>query len=316
MDEQEMERLYDVIPIVSKMTEVAGPERSHNHFDATRLTGRLSFELAALQPLHIGTGLLVPPETIGLGSNYPLVKPFFRAGDQLTLPGSSLKGAFRSLVELFTFSCVCKTHPKARETWGEGQALYSECVYDPEHGQHQLCPACRLFGALGWQGQVRFDDAPQVGGGRELVLIPPQYEPKLDPDYRRYYPYEQKLDPEKNQWPLEVATVGSRFAVQAQFTNLKPSELGVLLVAMGQGEWQLCPRIGAGKSSGLGGTRVENLLVERWMAKKSCTTFDGDVWTAVDVDKCINQASARLLFRSDEGSPAQLQQVLRIAPTE
>jgi CRISPR/Cas system CSM-associated protein Csm3 (group 7 of RAMP superfamily) len=291
MDEQP--KFYSTIPVVHKETDDVGAERGHQSLKQNRLTGRLSFDLVALQRLHVGSGQLLPPDVLGLESDLPLVKEFVRTGDILTLPGSSLKGSFRSLVELFTASCVSKTTVR----WPAYERdQFGECRYNSRRRLVDLCPACKLFGAMGYQGQVRFDDALQTAGSHEIYLIPPQYKPVPDKNYRRYYPYDLSDDRERT-WPLEAATAGSRFAVRAQFTNLAQEELGLLLIALGQGRWRLCPRIGAGKSSGLGGTRVENLVAESWQVKQAFRSFDSNVWQPVNLDASVN--SAQSLVRSD-----------------
>jgi len=291
MDDQT--KFYGEVRILPKVSHGIERERGHQRLNPDRLTGRLAFDVAAWQRLHIGSGELLPPDQVGLAADAPLLKAFFRAGESLTLPGSSLKGALRSLVELFTRACVNKTTVR----WhGSEREIYGECRYNARRRQGDLCLACKLFGAMGYQGQVRFDDAPQVKGGHEIHSIPPQYRPVPDREQRRYYPYGLS-DTRERTWPLEVATVGSRFAAQGQFTNLGQDELGVLLIALGAGNWGLCPRIGAAKSSGLGGVRIENLVVEKWQVQQAYRTFDGEVWKAVNLQACIE--AARPLLRSE-----------------
>ena len=149
---------------------------------------------------------------------------------------------------------------------------------------------------MGYQGQVRFEDAPQLAGGHVCQAIPPQYGPRADRTKRRYYPYDLQDDREPT-WPLEVATVGSRFTGRGQFTNLSQAELGLLLIALGQGEWELCPRLGAGKASGLGGAGVENLVAEAWQTDQAYRSFSSETWQPVDMAACL--AAARPLLRTD-----------------
>jgi hypothetical protein len=290
MDEQR--RFYRDVEVVRKDSSALEPKRGHQRVNPDRLTGRLAFDLMALQCLHIGSGQLLPPEELEFQVDTPLVKAFFRRGNTLTIPGSSLKGALRSLVELFTYSCVCKTRVK----WYDDRDDYGECRFNSKRHSGNLCPACKIFGAMGYQGQVRFEDAPQVAGGHELYFIPPQYKPRPDREYRRYYPYHLSDDRPRT-WPLEVATVESRFRVEAQFTNLAKGELGLLLVALGEGEWNLCPRIGAGKSSGLGAVCVEKLVVEKWQIRRAYRAFESNHWEVVDMEECVD--AAKPLLRID-----------------
>lgn len=293
----EKSRYYGQIGVCDKRASGVERERAWLHLTENRLTGRLIAELVTLQPLHAGSGALLPPDGLGLDApDVPLVKAFARNGKQRIIPGSALKGAIRSLVELFTLSCVCKTENRQTKDNEKRQ----ECKYNSHRHEGNLCPACKLFGAMGYQGQVRFDDAPQQDGGVNVLHpIPPQYQPRPNRDYRRYYPHDL-VDPRDRTWPLEVVPVGQQFTLQAQFTNLTEAELGVLLIALGQGEWALCPKIGAGKSSGLGAVRVEELSVERLQSQEAYQTYEiGAAWQAVDTRRCIEQAGQHQLYRAD-----------------
>ncbi len=284
-------KYYRGIAPVQKKASPPENDRTHLQYSARRLTGRLHAELVALQPLHVGSGLLVPPEVLGLDApDVPLIKAWMRkygadSPGAPFIPGSSLKGVFRSLVELLTEACVCKT--KDRE-WGR-----SECLYDSKQHRGQLCPACKIFGAMGYQGQVRFTDATMLEGQTALHFLPPQYEPRIDQrnPRRRYYPH-SLIDPRADQnWPVEVVATGARFAFEGQFTNLSEAELGLLLIVLGQGKWALCPKVGAGKSCGLGAVRIENLVVERLDLRSAYTVLDETAaWKPVDVPACLTAA--------------------------
>ena len=66
----------------------------HDHYVGDLLTGRLEGVITALSPVHVASG------QIELTGRQPsLVKAHFRCGGRLTIPGSSLKGAIRSIVE-------------------------------------------------------------------------------------------------------------------------------------------------------------------------------------------------------------------------
>lgn len=293
----EKPRYYGQISVCDKRTSGVERERAWLHWTANRLTGRLIAALVTLQPLHAGSGALLPPADLGLDApDIPLVKAFACNGEQRIIPGAALKGAIRSLVELYTFSCVCKT--KHGQTKHDDRRR--ECQYNSRRHQGDLCLACKLFGAMGYQGQVRFDDAPQQAGGVSMLhSIPPQYEPRPDRAYRRYYPH-GLVDPRDRTWPLEVIPVGQQFTLQAQFTNLTEAELGVLLIALGQGEWALCPKIGAGKSSGLGAVRVEGLTVQCLHPREAYQAYETDAtWETVDIGRCIEQAGQQQLYRAD-----------------
>jgi len=288
------ERYYKTTRLVRKKTANVETERGHQVYTAERLTGRISGELAARQPLHVSTGLLVSPPEAGVESDAPLVKEFQKVGGIFTIPGSSLKGPVRSLVEALTYSCVSKT----RRYWQRDERdEYGECTYRSQRRQGQLCPACKMFGAMGYEGQIFFADAPMVAGETAVHFIPAQHQPKGDED-RRHYPHALQDDRDPT-WPLAVALPGSRFSFNVRFENLTTAELGLLLLVLGQGKPPICLKIGAGKSSGLGAVQFNDLTIQQVDVANLYAAYDSSTaWREVDVAACIS-AAAKLL-RSDD----------------
>lgn len=291
----EKPRYYRGIPPVRKRDSSLETGRTHLQYNASLLTGRLSAEVVALQPLHVGSGLFTPPDALGLHApDVPLIKAWVRnpapdgPGDPV-IPGSSLKGVFRSLVEMLTEACICKTSDRNQQ---------NECRYEVRRHSGELCPACKIFGAMGYQGQARFVDAEMVEGRTAVHFLPPQYPPRIDRDNprRRYYPHALVDLGTDQTWPLEVVATGARFALKGQFTNLSEAELGVLLIVLGQGKWALCPKVGAGKSCGMGSVRIENLSIETLKVQNAYTALDtDDVWTPPDANACMDRAEATLI---------------------
>ena len=232
----------------------------HDRLKKDLYSGRMQVRCAVRQNLHVGSGRLVPPELVKLASPHSLVKEFFRAGRALRIPATSLKGAVRAIVEMLTHSCA----PATRGA--------DACRFRDEHSL--LCPACNIFGALGFQGRLSFNDGVFLKGTQHAVFeIPPQYGPRPHTGLRRYYPYRLK-DERPATWPLEVILPGSSFQFEAVFENLSPAELGVVLLALGQGNPPICLRLGAGKSSGLGGVQVEQLVLQAIDPRQSWTAFE------------------------------------------
>jgi CRISPR/Cas system CSM-associated protein Csm3 (group 7 of RAMP superfamily) len=157
---EEKHQYYRGVPLVRKLTTEVESERGHQIYSDDMFTGRLRGSLHTLAPLHVGTGLVVPPADVGLESDIPLLKSFHAAGGRLTIPGSSLKGAVRSLVEMLTYACVNKTKTRWRSK--RQREEYQECRYNSKRREGELCTACKMFGAMGYEGQIYFHDAPQV----------------------------------------------------------------------------------------------------------------------------------------------------------
>jgi|GEM_PF-1569655 len=118
---------------------------------------------------------------------------FFRNPDGApAIPGSSLRGAVRTVFEAATNSCFIKVHGEARHAFRNAdrkKVPYGRTVGEmiPEHlhacrAVDALCPACRTFGwvaaeagersasAPAYRGRVRFSDAAFTDGS---VLVQP-----------------------------------------------------------------------------------------------------------------------------------------------
>ena len=297
---QSENRFYDEVHLVPKKTKPVTMVGSHQQYETTLLTGQIRGVFCCFQPLHVGTGLVVPPAQVGIKSEAPLVKSFHQIEGRLTVPGSSLKGPIRSFVEMITHACVSKTKSKLdKETYGE-------CRYNSRWQQGEICVVCRMFGAMGYQGHIMFGDAPMIIGETAVHHIPAQHQAQGGVA-RRHYAHDLQ-DERHPTWPLEVALPESCFALHIRYDNLSPAELGLLLMALGQGEQAICLKIGAGKSSGLGGIQFDDLQVEQVIPANLYQAYDSQpAWQLVQVDDCLLQAST--LIRKDKALP-QLQDAL------
>lgn len=284
-------RFYSSTPLVPKRSSDLEPERGHQQYNASRLTGNLRARLVTLQPLHIGTGILAAPAEVGFDADVPLIKTLVQVEGRPFIPGASLKGALRSLVEALTYSCVNKTRARL------DRKQYGECRYDSRHRRGELCPACQIFGSMGYQGQVNFSDSPLLQGHTRLHFIPPQYQPTGE-TARRHYPH-ALVDDRPPLWPLQVVETGATFAVTIPFSNLSPAELGLLLLALGQGEPPLRLKLGAGKSSGLGAVAFRELEGRSVDPRALYQALDATAaWTPLDAPACLEAAPA--LLRRDQ----------------
>jgi len=272
---------YAEIPLKqARKTKAIG----HDSFKQAALSGSISVSFTALQSIHVGSGVLVAPNDIQCVSTMPLVKAFFRANKRRVIPASSIKGMLRSLVEMFTSSCTCTQHGCS-----------------DRQKDFLLCTACRIFGALGFRGNV------SIGDGRfykptefAVVEIPPQYSYKKPEGGRRYYPH-RLIDPRKPTWPVEAAGVGSVFKTEIEFTNLTKGEVGILLIALGQGDWKICPKIGSGKSAGLGAVKITNLNGTTYDSAQCYVNYD-IAFLPLDIAGCLAEAKTLI----DESSLAKL----------
>ncbi len=208
-------------------------------FKGEALSGTIVCSLVNLTPLFIGAN--------AVGASRPFLtskrdnKPF--------IPGSSLKGLFRSLAELVGGGC--SVIPNKQHT----PDLLKPCADNA-----RLCIACRLFGMMGrgsnakvLKGKVSIGDAALVkGDGHTKSMDVYLGQPKtthgafyLSPDtnsvdgkIRKYY-FHQPLRQEKltaptgkaadSKWQIQALPHDHKFRFEVQFHNLTEPELALLL---------------------------------------------------------------------------------------
>lgn len=227
-----------------------------NHYN-----GILYLELTVKTPTFVASGV------IGMGSDIsdknksiPLIKLATTQGDKVLIPGSSFKGTVRSIYEAITQSCLCKTEAK-KETIPNG---YQECK-----DKTKLCPACQVFGAMGWQGLISFHDAIPQEIKPSVGFMPSLYDPRSQRQayYKKgkiagrkfYYNTTKAVDKGKQGIPVQQAGTDLIFSTQLGFKNLTQAQLGTLLIALGQDKtYPFALKTGGGKPIGMG-TIVVNI---------------------------------------------------------
>lgn len=199
--------------------------------EKTNLTGimELKFEVVS-DFFFVGSG----------GYDYSKAKnlvyyTFFKSGDKVAIPGSSLKGAIRSVAEAISNSCVSVVASKKGE---KPPRSHERCKFELEKGIETLCPSCNLFGTTGYCGRVSFSDASPTKYEVEIVKIYDLFKPNNVWPKRKFYQNKQfnpigNLKPEKNYRFIEAIKKGSAFNTEMTFFNVKKEELSLLLYAMG-----------------------------------------------------------------------------------
>ena len=217
---------------------IRGPPRSRSKIEW--LCGSLDVSITALTDLHIGwvqfrlgvkegeaTAVLkrtgdwrraVEELAKGLKLDH---QPFCECGGIPTIPGATAKGNVRSRIE-FGFrekmgrvrSCFVAGGGRGswrhRAIWADviREQRPDQCKFDPREGMDKVCLVCDLFGTTSLAGLVKFSDLV----GRDTVLED------------RNFDFNMKL---------KVAPKGSVFRGRIDFFNLRPEELGLLLLGMG-----------------------------------------------------------------------------------
>jgi len=229
----------------------------HEQFHKGKLTGQLHLQVEALSPVHVASGLMERRRD----RTYPLVKTLLRVGKTPVIPGSTVKGCVRSIVEAITASCVriTRTRELPREMKGCDR-------------KERLCLACRIFGAQDFQGLVQFSDLKLTGHPNRAIRIEPVpafYRPR--PREALYYRtqrgrrvvrgrkfYQHGSEQARGNTPIEVCKVGSEFAGVLNFTNLSREQLRLLLVALGQSaDYPLYLKLGGAKPACYGSLQID-----------------------------------------------------------
>lgn len=261
-------RPYEFVEIEPLSPNDRKSPQGHERYQPDTVSGRLDATLIVATPLHVSSGRV----RMRRGKQPSLVREMTRVNKKLCIPASTLKGVVRSVVEAITRSCLRITDAhKKRGKWKRYRVKYpneTKGCSDPKH----LCLACRMFGALGFEGHIRFDDAILDTGSLAIVRMPSLWEPAKKgagpylkgkfPAGRKFYYHGQTVT--KADTPVEVLTPESRLTLSIRFENLLPGELGVLLTAMGLGETELILKLGGGKPACYGSALISLNDLQVW----------------------------------------------------
>ncbi|NJO43574.1 MAG: CRISPR-associated protein [Cyanobacteria bacterium RU_5_0] len=240
-------RSYAFVSLPTNAPDQRKPQ-GHQKFVENCLHGYLELQLTAQQPIHVSVGITAMGSDVG--SDRPLIRPMMQRPDgTIFIPGSSLKGCVRSIYEAITNSTVGTQTTNA--------------PYEPCKGKQELCPASRVFGALGYQGLIEFTDAISTTPAT-IGEIPVQHSPKPGTGRKFYRTTVQRTDPQEiSQVPIQEAPRGAVFHTRLRFKNLLVEELGTLLIALGQEETHaIALKLGAGKAHGKGMLTVQILQAQ------------------------------------------------------
>ena len=238
----------------------------HSKYLSDRLHGTLHLTLKVQTPLHVSTGVVALGSDIG--SRVALIKTMTQGSDQkLVIQGSSLKGCIRSVYEAITNSTLGVASRVADKIPRERQ---------PCRNKEELCPASQVFGALDWQGLIEFSDAKCENTSYSTGFMPSLYAPRTQ---RRnyytsrgaavgrkfYYNFAKSIDKGQNQGiAVQQAAKDFSFTTQIHFKNLKPAELGTLLIVLGQDpNYPIALKVGGGKPIGMGTVTVSVTAIEQ-----------------------------------------------------
>lgn len=139
------EKPYEFVPWIR--TCERKESSSHASAEAGTYSGKLLLKLTVESPLHIGSG---QQEVDDYGN---IIKLQTRRNGIPVIPGSSLKGAVRSVAEAVSHSCAVKPPDK----------MLKKCL-PPENREpctnieDGLCITCSMFGTQGYRGKIDFGE--------------------------------------------------------------------------------------------------------------------------------------------------------------
>ncbi|HEX9730763.1 MAG TPA: RAMP superfamily CRISPR-associated protein [Thermoanaerobaculia bacterium] len=200
----------------------------HDRLDADLGSGVIELDVETLSPVHVGSG------TFGIFQGQ-LVKELMRRAGEPIVPGSSIKGMCRQVYEVLTDSA------------SPFREMYRKSRPQP------LSAAGALFGALGYQGRIGFDDAV-LKADVELIRIelsvayPPQREKG-----RRFYGRLPEDARQPRKIPALAIPPGVTLSTALRFRNLERREVGGVLLSLGVASFT--PKLGGGKYDDYGWAR-------------------------------------------------------------
>ncbi|MBE7384523.1 MAG: CRISPR-associated protein [Leptolyngbya sp. SIO1E4] len=257
---------YGLVPLTTQGIDRQIPV-GQDKFKHDRFSGKLHLALTVQTASFVASGVVAMGRDVDLKAD--LIKTAVHQKNQLIIPGSSLKGVVRSTYEALTRSCLCKTKAK-RDEIPKG---HGECKIQKD--KIEVCPACRVFGAMGWQGLVAFPDAVGQKVSTSVGFMPSLYRPRTEnPMYqndgkvsgRKFYYHAVKAVNAGEQRGIPVQQAGQAYVFKTalQFKNLTEAELGTLLVILGQdSDYPMALKVGGGKPIGMGSMVVTVEALEK-----------------------------------------------------
>ncbi len=211
----------------------------------------LRLDITARGPLLIKTGYATV-----IGADMAPVQTYRNGQQEVYLPGSSLKGVFRSHIEKVINSIqprvACNPLQTSLNDPGDRQLYRDFCGSRRDFNAKTLphlvyagsCPTCRLFGSTEFAGRLAVQDAylPASSVGTKALI-----------EHRDGVAIDRLTGGASGRakFDLETVTEGTTFTSMLHLRNFEIWQLGLLFVIIQDMEDELI-RIGSGRSRGLG----------------------------------------------------------------
>jgi CRISPR-associated RAMP protein (TIGR02581 family) len=211
---------------------------------------RLSLNITTRGPLLVKTG-----EATVIGTQMAPIQTYRNGRKEVFLPGSSLKGLFRSHSEKVINGIKARVacNPllwEDHDARDEGELYRPACGsrFAKEMPPHKVyadsCPTCRLFGSTSFGSRIAIEDAylTRESANREFLL-----------EHRDEIAIDRLTGGVSGnaKFDLTVVTEGTTFSTDIHLRNFEIWQLGLLFVIIQDMEDELL-RLGSGRSRGLG----------------------------------------------------------------
>lgn len=338
---------YDFVPLES--TPKRTPPVGHDRFAEGRHNGILECILTTKTPIFVYDSRFSRVDQGHEHVDFPVF-----AGVAV-IPGSSLKGVIRTLVEAIEPCCFTLPSPFPRNyrlpkafEHCEEKVKIAEDRFRPKG----LCPACRLFGSLdpdgnwAYAGNVSISDARSASGqytlGKHITLEvlsapKPERRPKAytledrrtvrgRKFYRHRYPDRviERVLKDRNGRPrrdrqnktVQPVTEGSVFHFGVEYGNLDRDDLSLLLYALAL-EDGLWHKVGLGKPIGLGSVQIEVIKWTQIDLHARYRALGGGMGTYLEGETLKQALEESLRIYRDRQTEAlkKLREILRPDPT-
>ena len=301
--EPEFPKPYDFVPFAKE-----GPQQirrtGHESFHMqNHLSGRLVIEVVAKTAVHVSSGTYALSEDLGREAGH-IVRDFLKTPSNEgklipIIPGSTLKGMTRAVVEAVSRSCVIVAAKKTTDDLPD--QFYKEIREDEYRlkkcSDKKMCVSCGLFGTMGHLARISFSDAKFASGDLIIVEMPRLYCPRPEKrkEYRiagqfigrKFYMHGQlQRHPSGGQYEaLQTDTV---MTGSIDFTSLTQSELGLLCFGLGL-DASFQPGLGGGKPVAMGRVQIQASELQLRQPQSFVEWDSGnEVFTGESLEKVIS----------------------------
>lgn len=241
-----MDKPYEFIPLLGK---------EDYKEDSVKFTGKIKVRVTTLTPLYIMRAEIWKEE------NEKLIKRFYNINNEYIIPGSTLKGAVRTIAQSVSYSCINTS--QSRKLIKNGSKTNDKCN----------CIVCRTFGRMNYRSKVTFKDCKLENkeGKMFVKYIPKLMRPHPEKEFYKdekifrgikFYHHGVNEIVEKGKVPIEAVKPNSFFEGEVVFENLDINQLKLLCFSLGlDGSIQL--KLGYDKPGYFGSCKVEALEAQR-----------------------------------------------------